>query len=98
MASPVLLFTLVGYGLVSVVTILVFGADKRAAIKHRRRTPERTLHGLSLLGGWPGALLAMQLFRHKRRKSRFVWTVRGIAALHVAAWGCWAYLVFAQNA
>jgi uncharacterized membrane protein YsdA (DUF1294 family) len=37
----------------------------------RRRTPESTLHLLSVLGGWPGALVAQQMFRHKSRKLEF---------------------------
>jgi uncharacterized membrane protein YsdA (DUF1294 family) len=74
------------YAGISVITALAFAKDKRAAIKGRRRTPERTLHLLSGVGGWPGALVAMQLFRHKRRKRRFVWTVWLIAALHVSVW------------
>ena len=30
-----------------------------------------TLHGLSLIGGWPGALIAQQVLRHKSRKEEF---------------------------
>ena len=46
-----------GYALVSIVTFVVYGFDKRRAVHGGRRVPERTLHGLELLGGWPGALL-----------------------------------------
>ncbi len=35
------------------------------------RTPENTLHVLSLLGGWPGALFAQNQFRHKSKKQPF---------------------------
>lgn len=38
------------------------------AERGRWRTPENTLHVAELLGGWPGALVAQQLFRHKTRK------------------------------
>jgi uncharacterized membrane protein YsdA (DUF1294 family) len=81
------------YGLMSLITFTRFGLDKRAAIKQRRRTPERTLHLHALLGGWPGALIAMQVFRHKRRKPSFVRVVRAIAALHGALWIGAAYLI-----
>jgi uncharacterized membrane protein YsdA (DUF1294 family) len=35
------------------------------------RTQESKLHLVALLGGWPGALLAQDLFRHKSRKAQF---------------------------
>lgn len=74
------------YGLGSLVAFVAYGLDKRAAIAGRRRTPERTLYRYTLLGGWPGALLAMRVFRHKRRKAPFVRRVWAIVALHGALW------------
>jgi uncharacterized membrane protein YsdA (DUF1294 family) len=56
----------------SVVALAAYALDKRAAVRGARRTPEARLHTLSLLGGWPGALLAMRLVKHKRRKAAFV--------------------------
>lgn len=61
-----------GYLLVSLVTYLCYARDKWAARTGHWRTRERTLHLLSLLGGWPGALLAQQRLRHKTRKRRFL--------------------------
>jgi len=55
----------------SVVTFLAYSHDKSAAQADRRRTPEKTLQLLALLGGWPGALLAQSLLRHKNRKASF---------------------------
>ena len=55
----------------SVAAFLVYGADKSAAQSGRWRTPERTLHVLSLIGGWPGALVGQRVFRHKSRKQSF---------------------------
>ena len=64
---------------ISAATYLVYAADKSAAERGRWRVSERTLHMWSLLGGWPGALLAQRALRHKTRKdeflSRFRWTV-----------------------
>ncbi|GEA04284.1 DNA-binding protein [Alteromonas sp. KUL17] len=60
------------YGAVSLLTILFYGIDKSAAKKEKRRVSEAKLHILSLLGGWPGALLAQQIFKHKRSKSSFM--------------------------
>lgn len=59
------------YGLASVVAFMAYAADKNAARAGMRRTPENTLHLLSLMGGWPGALVAQQVFRHKTAKTSF---------------------------
>jgi uncharacterized membrane protein YsdA (DUF1294 family) len=59
------------YGLLSLVAFFMYRADKSAATQGRHRTPESTLHTISLLGGWPGALVARPAFRHKTRKQPF---------------------------
>lgn len=59
------------YGAMSLLAILAYGNDKTSAEKGRWRTPERTLHLIGLLGGWPGAMLAQQMFRHKSSKAEF---------------------------
>jgi uncharacterized membrane protein YsdA (DUF1294 family)/cold shock CspA family protein len=59
------------YMVVSLVTFFVYAYDKSAAEKGAWRTTERTLHLLSLMGGWPGALIAQQQLRHKSRKASF---------------------------
>jgi len=56
---------------ISLLTFVVYAWDKGAARRNGWRTPERTLHGLALLGGWPGALMAQHLLRHKSRKAAF---------------------------
>jgi uncharacterized membrane protein YsdA (DUF1294 family)/cold shock CspA family protein len=55
----------------SVATFIAYAADKAAASSGSWRTPENTLHMLSLAGGWPGALLAQQFLRHKSTKQPF---------------------------
>lgn len=57
--------------LINFVTILAYGADKRAAIKQQWRIPEYQLHLLEFLGGSPGAFVAQRLFRHKTKKASF---------------------------
>ncbi|WP_417665439.1 DUF1294 domain-containing protein [Pseudidiomarina sp.] len=59
------------FALLSAITYLFYAVDKRAAQKGKQRTPESVLHWLSVLGGWPGALIAQQQFRHKTRKNSF---------------------------
>ena len=71
------------YAFMSVITLAVYALDKSAARRDTRRIRERTLHTLELLGGWPGALAAQQLFRHKRRKWSFFLVTWLIAAVHV---------------
>jgi uncharacterized membrane protein YsdA (DUF1294 family)/cold shock CspA family protein len=56
----------------SIVTYSFYSRDKTAAQNKWRRTPEATLHMMSLLGGWPGALIAQVLLRHKTRKASFL--------------------------
>ncbi|MBT4161108.1 MAG: DUF1294 domain-containing protein [Gammaproteobacteria bacterium] len=62
--------------------------DKRAAEKGEWRTPESTLHLISLLCGWPGAFLAQKVFRHKTRKVSFQITfwVTVLANISLIAW------------
>ena len=73
------------YSIVSLATFVAYGLDKRRALAGRRRIPERTLHRLELLGGWPGALAGQALFRHKLRKLRYMAVFAAIVALHAAA-------------
>src|SRR5690606_31228629 len=55
----------------SAIAFVAYAMDKSAAKKGRWRTPENTLHILALIGGWPGALVAQRLFRHKSKKNDF---------------------------
>jgi uncharacterized membrane protein YsdA (DUF1294 family)/cold shock CspA family protein len=60
------------YLAMSGIAFLAYAFDKSAAREGRWRTQESTLHTLALLGGWPGALLAQSVFRHKSRKTEFL--------------------------
>lgn len=55
----------------SAVAFLAYALDKSAARSDRWRTKESTLHLFALVGGWPGALAAQRLLRHKSRKLSF---------------------------
>lgn len=59
------------YALIGAVTYLVYAKDKEAAQKGTWRTPESTLHLLSILGGWVGAMMAQNYLRHKTKKPEF---------------------------
>ncbi|WP_446731087.1 DUF1294 domain-containing protein [Pseudomonas sp. CFBP 13727] len=80
---PVLLAV---YALMSLLAVGLYWHDKRRATVQGQRIPERLLHGVELLGGWPGALLAQQLFRHKTRKVSYQLVFWLIVALHQAFW------------
>lgn len=55
----------------SALAIWLYGKDKLAAITNCWRTREVTLHLVGLIGGWPGALFAQAVFRHKTKKRAF---------------------------
>jgi uncharacterized membrane protein YsdA (DUF1294 family) len=55
----------------SLLALACYGKDKLAARKDSWRISENTLHWISLLGGWPGAILAQRLFNHKTSKQSF---------------------------
>ncbi|MBB2496212.1 DUF1294 domain-containing protein [Aquipseudomonas ullengensis] len=74
------------YPLLSLISFLQYWNDKQSAQKGRWRTPENTLHITELLGGWPGALVAQQVFRHKTRKLSFQVVCWAIVLLHQAFW------------
>lgn len=57
--------------LVNLLTAAVYIWDKRQAVAHRWRVPEARLLGLAAIGGALGALLAMQIWRHKTHKWPF---------------------------
>jgi uncharacterized membrane protein YsdA (DUF1294 family)/cold shock CspA family protein len=83
---PAVLLT---YLALSIVTFLIYAIDKSAAVAGRWRIPEKSLHMLSLVGGWPGALLAQQLLRHKTSKGSFVaifWVTVVLNICGLVAW------------
>ena len=59
------------YSALSTASLIVYWSDKRSARLGHQRVPENTLHLLALAGGWPGALIGRQLFRHKSSKVSF---------------------------
>ena len=89
-----------GYGGMSLLAYAAYAVDKAAARRRRHRVPERTLHLLALLGGWPGALLAQRRLRHKTGKPRFLrvyWLTvllhtSAVVLVHVALDGNWRWL------
>ncbi|MFC6338757.1 DUF1294 domain-containing protein [Pseudomonas sp. CCM 7891] len=80
------LIPLVAYSGVSIVAFFLYWSDKRKARTDSWRTPENVLHAVELAGGWPGALIAQQVFRHKTRKVSYQVVFWGIVLLHQVFW------------
>lgn len=59
------------YFILSGFTFLIYGLDKLLALSEKRRISEKTLQVLALFGGWPGAYLGQEVFRHKISKQVF---------------------------
>jgi len=72
---------------------VVFAVDKGLAKRGWRRVSERTLLGLAVCFGAPGALFAMRAVRHKTQKPRFRIGVPLLLLLQVGVLGAWAFRV-----
>jgi uncharacterized membrane protein YsdA (DUF1294 family)/cold shock CspA family protein len=81
----------VAYGVLSGAAFLMYAADKSAAEQGRWRTSESTLHAIALVGGWPGALVARRVFRHKTTKQPFRTIFWCTVVANCAALGWFAY-------
>ena len=72
------------FATVNLITFTAFGIDKWKAVHKQWRIPEKTLLGLSFIGGAAGGLVAMHLFHHKTRKRKFAVGVPLMLVLHLA--------------
>lgn len=80
------------YLLASIAAFWLYRNDKQTAVTQSQkpdsgyigRIPEQKLHQISLIGGWPGALLARALFNHKTRKTSFIRIFWVVAVLNIA--------------
>lgn len=69
---------------INAVAMLFMLADKCKAKKKAWRIPEATLMGLAAIGGSLGALMGMQLFRHKTKHPKFFIGIPVLLVLHIA--------------
>lgn len=67
--------------LLSLITFIAYGADKKKAEKGKYRTKEKTLLLLSFLGGAFGGYHAMLIFRHKTKGEHWYFTAVNILGL-----------------
>ncbi|PPU76771.1 DNA-binding protein [Xanthomonas cucurbitae] len=80
------------YAATSIAALIAYRLDKTSATRGQRRTPEAALHAIALLGGWPGAVLAQSLFRHKTAKISFQIAFWASALANAAALAWAVYL------
>ena len=74
------------YPLLSLAAFALYGYDKKQARDQGQRVPEKVLHAVEVAGGWPGALVAQQVFRHKTRKVSYQLVFWLIVAVHQLFW------------
>lgn len=70
---------------VNAAAFVIYGVDKRKAVKNKWRIPETTLLLTAAIGGSIGALAGMRLFHHKTKKKKFSVGVPVILVLQIAA-------------
>lgn len=73
--------------IINIVSFIMYGVDKLAALRKGNRISERSLFFLSFIGGSIGSMLGMFLFRHKIRKVKFyMWNILMVFV--------WSYLIY----
>lgn len=83
--QPVSIWVAAYYLSLSLACFVVYAVDKSAAVAARWRVPENTLLLLGFAGGWPGAIVAQQVLRHKTKKVSFRQAFWGTVTLNVLA-------------
>ena len=76
----ILLFYLAFVAAMSLIAFFTYLSDKKRAMRGKWRIRESVLLGLGFLGGAAGALISMNLFRHKT-KHWYFWVVNFISLL-----------------
>ena len=69
--------------LLSIITFIAYGVDKKKARDGKWRTKEKTLLLLSFLGGAFGGYPAMLIFRHKTKGEHWYFTAVNLLGLAV---------------
>lgn len=74
---------LIIYGIINLISFVLMTYDKRMAVTKGWRIPEVVLLGVAALGGAPGTLMAMRMWRHKRTKLKFSTGVPLMVIAHI---------------
>ena len=78
--------------IMNILAYISMGLDKRKAIKHQYRIPEKTLFLLALLGGSLGSILGMKKFHHKTKHWYFKYGMPLILCLHLLLGIFWGHI------
>lgn len=89
-----ILYYLLLVAIASVIAFAMYWLDKRLAQSDSRRISEKNLILVAILGGWPGAWAAQQVFRHKTQKTSFQIKFWLAVVVHVGMVGFFAYLLW----
>ena len=80
--------------IINAISFLLMLIDKQKAKKNRWRIRERTLLGVSAIGGSIGGLLGMYLLRHKTKHLKFAIGIPVFSLLHLIALCCFREYLF----
>ena len=69
--------------IINVIAFSLFGIDKFKAGRRLWRIPEKTLFLSAILGGSIGAILGMQIFRHKTKHKTFTIGIPAILMVQI---------------
>lgn len=83
--QPISANWLVIYGAASLACFAGYGLDKSAASHKQWRVSETILLLVGLAGGWPGAIIGQEVFRHKTQKKSFRMLFWMSVAINMAA-------------
>lgn len=72
--------------IINLWTFHKYSQDKYVASTYTWRVSEASLHLLGLLGGWPAALAAQRVLRHKTHKASFRSVFWLTVTVHQAIW------------
>ncbi|MCR5009553.1 MAG: DUF1294 domain-containing protein [Clostridia bacterium] len=84
-------YLLIFFVIWNLIVFLIYGADKRRAVKDKWRIPEKTLMLLALFFGATGAFAGMSVFRHKTQHKKFS---IGVPLLMLLNYACIAAAVY----
>lgn len=69
--------------IMNVITLMLYGVDKRRAQRKQWRISENMLIGCALTGGSLGALLGIRVFHHKTKHKKFTVGIPLILTLQI---------------